>query len=455
MTLPSPYLADTSLRTFVVLVTGLAVLQLYLPVGGSQHITAWLMVAALYPSLSLLRSFPAKGAIRSLPFVGLVVLLASFVIAVAVSRDQVLGLKMIVWLCATIIAYLIGHRLGLSNGTERTLRCLLLWLMPFALMNVLFFVMPSLELAFLASPFARILLEPDTLTNLFDIRMGNNVLSPGKAGTLSVNANVASIIFGIGLCIAIFFSHQHRTPGNRFLVVVFLAAFLSTGSRAGIVAALLTATFTVLLLARRRHIRQLRRPIAFGFFVMTVFLLLPMGQAMVTRVSAVIQTVNPRLLLWYHAATLLAERPLAGVGFGGWNESWASFAAQYGLETMPPHNAYLMAWLWGGLLGAVGILAVVAGAWYTAVRLTRRPDLLSLGLLAQATTIWLAVQLFFTNFALIDARIGAIYFLSLGAIVATGHRPPSLDPPRQRTSVSLDPTPPGSSDFPKVKGATK
>src|SRR5262249_49946861 len=75
-------------------------------------------------------------------------------------------------------------------------RSLLFWRALEALLVVLFRALPQLENAFLHHPLAALFVSPNTLAALFDAGR-NNVLDPGKAGGLFVNANIAATYLGM------------------------------------------------------------------------------------------------------------------------------------------------------------------------------------------------------------------------------------------------------------------
>ena len=115
---------------------------------------------------------------------------------------------------------------------------------------------------------------------------------------------------------------------------------------------------------------------------------------------------------------MVYANPLTGIGFGGWQETFPVFARTFGLDpSLPPHNAFLIAWLWGGLIGLAGMLVLFGGSLYAFLRASRHPGLRDLALLGCASVVWVAVQLMFTNFALAEPRIGAVFFLSVGAVM--------------------------------------
>ncbi|MDH3456774.1 MAG: O-antigen ligase family protein [Gemmatimonadota bacterium] len=407
---------------FVALITGLAVYQLYVPLGGSVHATVWLLFLVAYPALSLVGGLPSPAALRSPPFLGLAVLIVAFTVSSALSPNPAAGLRMVLFTSLPAIAFLVGHRLGVIGHGFRTVRWLVAWSLPVAALNVVFFLSPGLELQFLASFPARFVVEPDTLTQLFVPSMGNNVLNPGKAGTLFVNANVASIFFGIGLCSSVFLWRERRRPLAAAVAFAFLLAFLATGSRAGLLAGVGTMIWVLALTVVRARGTHLHRTTLLAGTALGLVILLPMSGPTIERILSPGALFDPRTLIWFHAAQLILAHPVTGVGFGGWELTFPAFASLYGLApSYPPHSAYLIAWLWAGVTGLVGMLLVTGGTLLAAARLARDPALVSWSFLASAVIMWCGVQLAFTNFALAEPRIGGVLFLTLGTAFGYFH----------------------------------
>ena len=90
--------------------------------------------------------------------------------------------------------------------------------------------------------------------------------------------------------------------------------------------------------------------------------------ARVATRAASISTQTPdllaRVVMWQNAARLIAARPLAGYGGGGWASLY--HGVQSGLYwSTQAHEALLQAWLGGGAAAAAGLVLLALGlAWY-------------------------------------------------------------------------------------------
>jgi hypothetical protein len=393
------------------------VLQGYVPLPGQLDVTLWQLFLALAIPAMLVLGLPDADAFKRPPFVGLGVLLVVTALIAPTSAGGAGAVRTAVFVAITISAYLVGYKIGVGGRLSVLLKAFVGFAAPFAALNVLFFIVPWFELSFLSTPGAKLLIEPNTLEGLADASLANNVLDPGKAGTLFVNTNVASILFGFGMCVALFRFGRRRSVGRGLVTALFTAAFLATGSRAGIAAAVGTAVTTGVVVAWRLGAARALKWTGIGAVAGAVVLSLPMSRGALVRIASLAASGDPRILIWAHGARLLARHPIRGVGFNGWSESFPPYARAVGLDpTLPPHNAYLIAWLWLGIVGLATMAVIFVGTIVSFTRLTAKSWLLDLGLLGIALTSWFGVQLFFTNFALLQPRVGGAFCLLVGAV---------------------------------------
>jgi O-antigen ligase len=78
--------------------------------------------------------------------------------------------------------------------------------------------------------------------------------------------------------------------------------------------------------------------------------------------AAVRVAFGQRTEIWGYAAEAFAKSPVLGLGWGGWQKGFASYAAAHGIynPNFPPHNILLAAWAATGLAGlALTILIFV------------------------------------------------------------------------------------------------
>ena len=404
------------LSILAVTAAGLVVLQGYVPLPGQLDITLWQVFLALSIPAMLVLGLPPADAFRRPPFVGLGLLLVVTALIAPTSSGGEPALRTAIFVAITISAYLVGYKIGVGGRMPVLFRVFLAFLAPFAALNVVFFVLPWLELSFLGSPGAKLLIEPNTLEGLADASLANNVLDPGKAGTLFINTNIASILFGFGTCVALYRFARRRGVGRGLMAALFTAAFLATGSRAGIAAAVGTAVTVGIVVAWRLGAARALKWMGIGTVAGAVVLSLPMSRGALVRIASLAVSGDPRILIWAHGLRLVGRHPIRGVGFYGWSGSFPPYARAIGLDpTLPPHNAYLIAWLWLGLAGLATMAVIFVGTIVSFARLTAKRWLLDVGLLGIALTSWFGIQLFFTNFALLEPRVGGSFCLLVGA----------------------------------------
>jgi O-antigen ligase len=405
------------LTILAITAAGLVILQGYLPLPGQLDVTLWQLFLALAIPAMLVLGLPPADAFRRPPFLGLGLLLMLTSLIAPTSAGGPEALRAAIFVAITISAYLVGYKIGVGGRLPVLLKMFLGFAAPFAILNIVFFAVPWLELAFLASPGARLLIEPNTLQGLAEVSLANNVLDPGKAGTLFVNTNIASILFGFGACVSLYRMARRPGTGRGMTAALFIAAFLATGSRAGIAAAVGTAIAVGLVVAWRLGAARALKWTGIGALAGAVVLSLPMSRGALVRIVSIAATGDPRILIWAHAAQLIGRNPIRGVGFHGWGESFPPYARAIGLDpTLPPHNAYLIGWLWLGIVGLATMAVIFVGTLVSFARLTAKKWLLDLGLLGLALTSWFGIQLFFTNFALLQPRVGGAFCLLVGAV---------------------------------------
>ena len=115
-------------------------------------------------------------------------------------------------------------------------------------------------------------------------------------------------------------------------------------------------------------------------------------------------TLGSREQIWSYATRMVAEHPLAGLGFGGWEQRFELHASLTGgAATIPAHNSLFILWLQSGLPGVlcgVGLVACIYAALTQAARsLDATTSALALGVGGAFT--WYFAQGLGENFGLI------------------------------------------------------
>lgn len=205
--------------------------------------------------------------------------------------------------------------------------------------------------------------------------LGTSVVThEGRLQSVYGNPGILAGMLIVGFPLTLSFALSDRARAGRLAwsvgTTVILGGMLLSGSRAALVAAAVAAAFIAIAL-RRWWLLALT-----GAVVGTVGLLLAAGtldgppalarfQEGLLGTGTGIRSLRRRMLIWSVALDLIAQRPLVG-----WGGSQLRHHQHSGFNRA--HNAWLDAWLDGGLLAAVAMLVVAAlvlrRAWGTAAR---------------------------------------------------------------------------------------
>jgi O-antigen ligase len=288
-------------------------------------------------------------------------------------------------------------------------RCVKLLLAGAALEAVLviaFRVAPAAEIAFLRHPLAGLFVSPNTLDALFH-GSRNNVLDPAKAGGLFVNANIAATYLGMCAVAGWYVARVSRSTTLRAVALLCWLAVFFTGSKAGVLCAVALPIGLAVLSAVRA--RQANPYTLFastvGLAAAAVVLALPFAQEFLDEYRfATAATLGSREDLWRYALQMVRERPLTGLGFGGWEQRFALHAYLAGsTAVMPPHNSLFIVWLQSGLAGLICGLALLAAAYAgisRALGSTHR-ECRQLAMASAGAFTWYVVQGLGENFGLV------------------------------------------------------
>jgi O-antigen ligase len=369
-------------------------------------------ILGIYPSLALLCWLaPWRSALANRlwrwPWLQALLLLA---VAQAVSLNwspaPLLGVRHLVYMLPLPLAALAFYALS-RERPQFALSCLR-WLLvgsaTAAVLVIAFRLLPSLELAFLGSPLARVFVPPNTLEALF-YTSRNNVFDTAKAGGLFVNANIASAYLGMSAIASWYVGRTLRSTTLRSVALLDWTAVLFTGSKAGLLcAAVLPLALAAASAARARRINPLT--LFGGSLVAAVaVLVVPLGDELVAEFgSNALATMGSREQIWTYALGLIEQYPLAGLGFGGWEQRFALHAFLTGSATaVPAHNSLFILWLQSGLPGLIAGVLFVGAVYAATARCMRANDTatatLALGVVGAFT--WYLAQGLGENFGLI------------------------------------------------------
>ena len=256
--------------------------------------------------------------------------------------------------------------------------------------------------------------DPDLLISLLDGVERANVLADDRAGAVFTNANVASLFLGIVLFLIL--AARFRLGRTIALSLPLVAGIVATGSKAGLIALLVTGLLWAITTMRGRlSLGTVSVILAAGLIA------LPLLGFYVVRFQlweVAAEALGSRLEVWQVAITQLGQRPLLGLGFGGW-ERYIDEARPFEgtFVAYPVHNLVLIAWSWVGIVGAIVATAFVITAISTPLR--KRAEGYLDPAVATAPSlafVWLFMQSMFTNAAVTDIRIGIPVAVALGML---------------------------------------
>jgi O-antigen ligase len=309
-----------------------------------------------------------------------------------------------------------------------------------AVLVIIFRVLPSVEIAFLSRSLARLFVSPNTLDALFTEGGGNNVLDAAKSGGLFVNANIAAAYLGMSAVAAWYVG---RVMGSAVLRAVALLDWVAvgfTGSKAGLLCAvgipLCLGVVGVLRSQRVNPFAIFAAALALAISA-TAFLSPPGIELLDDYRYDTLATFVSREQIWHYATQMIHQHPLAGLGFGGWEQRFQLNTYVTGATTpLPAHNSLFILWLQSGLPGVLCGLALTAAIFGAAARASGASDAdtRTLAVAAAGAFTWYFAQGLGENFGL----VGEVHMTPLlGALL--GNLCARFDGAKERHEHSREP----------------
>jgi len=342
----------------------LTVPQIYLLPEGSRDVALTTIATIVITPVVFLRAGTRRF---SRLFYLLVALLAVRVLALLWSPEPRAGAQSIVLLAQFIVTLvLIREALRQGNDLPRLLeRVYWPWVAAEALLVVVFRLLPGVEHTF-HDFLGGLFTGQNAITTLVP-KGPNNVIDTAKAGGVFLNANVAAMFLGVNGLAALAMS---SITGSRLVRRIGIAALLAvpfTGSKSATVLALALPA-AAMLIFRMKHSppRLLRRPVLLVSMGLATVTLIIVGGLVFGFLGTLGEAFIGRTAIWGFGASAFVEHPLLGLGYGGWEAGFATYAAEQGIyrDDFPPHNLLLSVWSKTGLLGlgvTVAFFVVLTG----------------------------------------------------------------------------------------------
>ncbi|WP_213532894.1 O-antigen ligase [Paenibacillus sp. J45TS6] len=290
--------------------------------------------------------------------------------------------------------------------------------LPIAILNIFFLVFSEWELEFLKSRLAQLFIDPSTLRMLNNGEMLNNILDPYKAGTFFINANVASVYFGLLFCIS--FSQMIDKWKFRYILstILFIGAILATQSRTG----LLALTSVVLLFLILKFSYRTLMKIVLLTITIAVFVFSVTPQSIIynltKRLNVDVVGNDPRVLIWNFTFDKIKEHPFLGLGFGGWETEFPEYAFKVGTDpSFPPHNIFVIIWTWAGIPCLILFVLFFINLISNLYTIYISKDKEVIYLCGLGCILFVIVEGMFDNFFLHNYSVSTLFFFIMGLLL--------------------------------------
>lgn len=367
-----------------------------------------------YPSLSVLSAwaltpvvgialFRLKGAGRLVAAL-LILLLSVQSISLFWSPDLRLGIRTVlyemVFVNMFIYALLYSDRLKTSFYKATAIFLSVASVQAFAV--ILFRFFPEVEEAFWGSWFAQVVINPNTLRE-WDGLAQNNVWDPLKSGGFFNNANIGAVFSGVCFWFARFVLEKKRSVIAIGTGLLFLVAVYCSGSKAAAMILCVLLFVSCCFRGERRlnlAFAGLGLLLTLALYVVPTIAIMTEAQSEIskeawaelskTERAEIRKTKKARRIkrakakavkkqwqggerkeLWALTSHQIAQRPVLGMGFGGWEVEFEKSKDHFNFQegVMPPHNTYLYVWLQSGFLAVALIAGFVFRFFFVWLRL--------------------------------------------------------------------------------------
>jgi O-antigen ligase len=333
----------TPVRIYVLAV--LSVPQIYVGNNSISLFDIWLLVTTM---LSVKGTYKPGRDARLLKPIWLLVL--TFIFAFLWS-DQAAVPSSILWITRITLFGLLAQILSHLKRTNpiilyRAIYYTLPGLMLQSLLIIYFQSNPAIETYFLRSPLSNTFVGPAAMALFSDFK--NNVLDPAKSGGLMVNANAASMVAGVGLCLTLILLNRRGAKWLIFPVFIEIYSIFLTGSKTG---SSLLVCLALVALALSTPVNPMKKMFA---LVSAITLGLLGSNTLPNLIPGVNDSTQgsfgTRIDIWKVAFEMFQVNPLLGLGFGGWQRDIALYPSARGY---PPHNLFVLAWANAGLVATL------------------------------------------------------------------------------------------------------
>lgn len=321
------------------------------------------------------------------------------------------GLIVILW-----IGLIFNARKKPAIHIDKIVRVFLLSAFPLGVIGVIFLILPQLEERWL-NMIAGILIEADSATSR------NNILGINRVGVIFMDVNTAVVFWGMSMWLALWI--QQKSCGFKrlaylVLAIIFFLDFIATGSRSGILTLILT-----LIIAYAIHVAHYKktgkktknRAVFITIIVIAVLSISIIGLSTskhnifnntIERTKRLAsqdlgESDSKRLQLLKCSITAIKKKPLFGHGI-------VDFADLKFPDGFPPHNMFLMTWIYGGLPALLGLIWLFTTVLYRLFRQLKNDYDMRIPIVLISGLI---IQSMFTNLIILNFRIAMFLWLAI------------------------------------------
>lgn len=337
------------LRIRLLMVLVCSIPQLYLvQLGGADVPMAFLLPALLLPEFIInANRFLAKAT--NIMLLGLILIST---LSLAWSVEKSMGIRDIAYLCEFIVISNAVYVLAVKDRVAlyKTINVMLFFVCLQAITVIIFRFNESLELAVVLSPISKYTMGMNTLQSLLD-GARNNFYDPVKAGgVLFVNANAAACYAGISSFMAWGIYKALKSKITLMMAILLWATVFFTGSKAGVLFAILIPAF-IFYLKLQRSTRVILSSVGASFAIVLIAISVVFS---ITEQSVFLKestdTAETRYEIWNYAFDAFLNNPLMGQGYGGWEADYSKHTDYF----LPPHNTLIYLWSKSGIIASMG-----------------------------------------------------------------------------------------------------
>ncbi|MGM8619674.1 O-antigen ligase family protein [Enterobacter hormaechei] len=389
------------LRIRLLMVLVCSIPQLYLvQLGGADVPMAFLLPALLLPEFIInANRFLAKAT--NIMLLGLILIST---LSLAWSVEKSMGIRDIAYLCEFIVISNAVYVLAVKDRVAlyKTINVMLFFVCLQAITVIIFRFNESLELAVVLSPISKYTMGMNTLQSLLD-GARNNFYDPVKAGgVLFVNANAAACYAGISSFMAWGIYKALKSKITLMMAILLWATVFFTGSKAGVLFAILIPAF-IFYLKLQRSTRVILSSVGASFAIVLIAISVVFS---ITEQSVFLKestdTAETRYEIWNYAFDAFLNNPLMGQGYGGWEADYSKHTDYF----LPPHNTLIYLWSKSGIIASMlglGFILCNIGVALRAIRSTNNEQK-NIGFSFLMVLSWLFAHGFGENFGLIGEQ---------------------------------------------------